>query len=66
MAYVIVEKAWVYSNCTVICPHEFEHNLHDLLVGFFLPSGTFYVENDVADVEESWKLVSYLNGGSKP
>lgn len=66
MAYVIVEKAWVYKHTDVICTYQFQHNLHDLLVGFFLPSGAFYVESDLPEIEECYELVSHLNGGSKP
>lgn len=66
MAYVVVEKDWVYDYTSVFCSYGEEKGLDDFLIGFFLPSGSFYVEIDRDDIVHAWKDVSYLNGGSKP
>lgn len=66
MTYVIVEKDWVYDYTSVVCSFGHRENLDDLLVGFFLPNGSFYVELDFIESDDCWKYVSYLNGGSKP
>lgn len=66
MAYVVVDKDWVYEYTSVFCSYGEKQGLDDFLIGFFLPSGSFYVENDHDDIIHAWKYVSYLNGGSKP
>ena len=66
MAYVVVDKDWVYEHTSVFCSFGQKESLDDYLIGFFLPNGSFYVEIDSDDITRSWKYVSHLNGGGNP
>ena len=66
MAYVIIEKSFAESDLRLCSGHGVDLDcLEDLLVGFFLPDGRFYVDIDVSEDCYAHEIVSYRNGGEK-